>query len=643
MEQDSGGGVMANSNANGHHGKQLGLLELFCLATGAMVSSGLFILPGLAHAEAGPAVVFSYLLAGLLAGTGVLSIAELITAMPKAGGDYFFIMRTLGPAAGSVTGLLAWFSLTLKSTFALVGIGAFLALMTDYNPLFLIIPICAGFVLLNIVGSKEAGGIQVFLVVLVLGLICLYAVYGASAVNVDHFKPVAPHGWHAVFSTTGLVFVSYGGLLKLASVADEVRDPVRNIPRAMFLSLAVGLVSYTVLVFITSGVLGPEQFDHSLTPISDAAAAVMGKPGMIVMSAGAILAFVSAANAGIMAASRYLLSLSRDGLLPPVFGAIHPRFGTPHAAVITTGIALVVTLFLDMKVLVKAASTVLILTYILSHLCVVVIRESRLANYRPKFRSPFYPWPQVAGIAGYGMLVLEMGYDSLLICLALVAGALLYYWLYGRIRQEREYALMHLVERLTDKVIAQGLLESELKSIVRERDQLCVDRFDQLVEKARVLDFDEPMDAGGFFSRMAAELAPIAGLEAADIESMLREREQRGSTEVVPGVSVSDLIVRGEGKFEIVLARMRGGVVLEPGSPHVKAFFLLLVSEDERYFYLKTIAAIAQIIQHPAFEKRWRTAANEQNLKDILLLSERPRACEIDPPGMESPDLVDQG
>ena len=98
--------------------KGLGLIHVFCIASGAMISSGLFILPGLAHAQAGPAVVVSYFLAGLLASIGVLSIAELATAMPKAGGDYFFISRGMGAGVGTVAGLLSWFSLSLKSAFA---------------------------------------------------------------------------------------------------------------------------------------------------------------------------------------------------------------------------------------------------------------------------------------------------------------------------------------------------------------------------------------------------------------------------------------------------------------------------------------------------------------------------------------------
>lgn len=92
-----------------------------------MISSGIFVLPGLAHAKAGPAVVFSYFLAGLLATAGLLSIAELTTAMPKAGGDYFYISRGLGPATGTIAGLLSWFSLSLKSAFALIGMAVLVA------------------------------------------------------------------------------------------------------------------------------------------------------------------------------------------------------------------------------------------------------------------------------------------------------------------------------------------------------------------------------------------------------------------------------------------------------------------------------------------------------------------------------------
>ena len=113
--------------------KELGLLDIFCVATGAMISSGLFVLPGLAFAMAGPAVFMSYLIAAILCIPTLLSKAELTTAMPKAGGDYFYIMRGFGPLFGTIAGFSAWFSLSMKGAFALIGMGAYLSIFTHLS------------------------------------------------------------------------------------------------------------------------------------------------------------------------------------------------------------------------------------------------------------------------------------------------------------------------------------------------------------------------------------------------------------------------------------------------------------------------------------------------------------------------------
>ena len=135
--------------------KGLGLAHVFTIASGAMIGSGLFILPGLAHAMAGPGVLWSYVLAGLLVGTGALSMAELVTAMPKAGSNYFYIMRGFGPEAGSIAGILSWFAIALKSSFAIVGMATFARLVVDIHGLAAGAVLTLGFVVLNIVGCAK--------------------------------------------------------------------------------------------------------------------------------------------------------------------------------------------------------------------------------------------------------------------------------------------------------------------------------------------------------------------------------------------------------------------------------------------------------------------------------------------------------
>ena len=181
----------------------LGLAHVFCIASGAMISSGIFILPGLAYAKAGPAVIISYLLAGLLAIPGMLSIAEMTTAMPKAGGDCFTIMRSMGPGVGTVAGLLSWFSLSMKTAFALVGISVFAVAVVHVDPHVVAIAGCLFFLGINILGVKEAGGLQVLLVIGLLGLMTLYIILGLPGVNLENFDPVAPKGLTSVFFTAG--------------------------------------------------------------------------------------------------------------------------------------------------------------------------------------------------------------------------------------------------------------------------------------------------------------------------------------------------------------------------------------------------------------------------------------------------------
>jgi APA family basic amino acid/polyamine antiporter len=262
--------------------KELGLLAVFCIAVGAMISSGLFVLPGVAYAGTGPSVFLAYFLAALLVLPSLFSKAELSTAMPKAGGSYFFIERSLGGAFGTIGGTAAWLSLTLKTAFALLGMGAFAVLVfPGISPVqvkLIAIGLCLLFMFLNLVGAKHAGRLQSGLVLVLLAVLVYYVVRGLPAIRVERFVPFMPEGGKALFATAGLVFVSYGGLTKVASVAEETKDPGRNIPLAMILAFVVVTVLYVLATFTTVGVLDGAELAASKTPLSTAAGAFMGEP-----------------------------------------------------------------------------------------------------------------------------------------------------------------------------------------------------------------------------------------------------------------------------------------------------------------------------------------------------------------------------
>lgn len=606
--------------------KELGLLDIFCVASGAMISSGIFILPGIASTRVGPALFVSYIIASFLAIPALLSKAELATAMPKAGGDYFFITRSMGPSVGTIGGTASWFSLSLKSAFALVGMGAYTALVIDIPIKIVAVGCCVFFVLLNIKGVKEAGLFQRVLVFGLFAILLFYIFNGFPHIEIKRFIPFTPFGKGAVFSTAGLIFISYGGLTKIASLAEEVKNPGRNIPLGMIASLIVVGIIYAMIAFVTVGLLDHELLGGSLTPLSDAAKGFMGIGGGIAMAIAAILAFISTANAGIMAASRYPIAMARDKIMPSFFMGINRRFGTPQVAIIFTGIFIIIAILsLDLYLLVKVASTFLILLYIFINLSVVIMRESKIQNYQPKFRCPLYPWMQIAGVLSGIFLLFEMGFTTYLITVIFIMAGLVWYFIYVRPHVKREFALIHVIERITAKELTTNYLETELKEILRERDEIVADRFDRLITNCKILDLEKSLGIEEFFKKVADSLSGELDNPSDNIYKNLMQREEESSTVIRPGLAIPHIVVEGKGHFGILLARCKEGIKFSKAQLPVHVIFVLTGTKDERNFHLRALAAIAEIAQQKNFDKRWLNARNIEELRDIVLLAERKR------------------
>ena len=610
--------------------KELGLAAVFCIATGAMISSGLFVLPGIAFATAGPAVVVSYALAGLLVIPAMLSKAELATAMPKAGGTYFFVERSLGPMLGTVTGLLSWLSLSLKAAFALVGIGALATLLFpdlgEWGIKLVAISGCLAFAGLNVVSVRHAGRLQIALVAVLLAVLVGYVVRGTVAVEHGRYVPFMPFGVQSVFAAAGMVFVSFGGLTKVASIAEEVRQPSRNLPLGMFLAFGTVAVLYVLVVLVTVGTVDPQRLSGSLTPIALGAESTMGRAGRAVIGLAALLAFATTANAGILAASRSPMAMSRDGLLPTLLSRTSRRYGTPDVSIVlTAGFMVVVIGLLSVEELIKTASTMKILMFALTNLAVIVMRSSGIESYRPSFKAPLLPWLQVASVIVYGFLIVEMGRAPLLLTGGFTLVAALWYVGYVQRRIDRESAVVYLVKRVTSKAIYRSGLEDELRHIAIERDDVELDRFDRLVQACPILDLKESILAKDFFRRVAAELAPRLPADEDRLYELFLKRERESSTVIEPGLAIPHVVVEGQHVFDVMLVRCEGGVIFSELHEPVKAAFVLAGSLDERNFHLRALMAIAHIAQEPEFKERWARVRGKEQLRDVILLSTRKR------------------
>lgn len=609
--------------------KELGFFSVFCIVAGAMISSGIFILPGLAYAKAGPAVVLSYIIAAILMLPAVMSTSELVTAMPKAGGVYFFIDRSFGPAVGTFGGIANWMAISLKSAFAMIGIGEFASLiwpgMTLVEVKLIAVACCLIFMLINIRGAVHAGRTQIVMVVLLISALLAYVIAGIPSIDVDSLRPFMPEGFGAVISTAGFVFISYGGLTKAASVAEEVREPEKNIPRGEKLSLFVVGMLYALVVLVTVGA-GGEGMKVSMTPVSDSARVFLGTPGMIAMSLAAMLAFVTTGNAGIMAASRDLLAMSRDRLLPHFLKRVNHRFKTPHCAILfTTAFMLSVILFLNLENLVKTASTLMIILFLLLNVSVIAMREAKFVNYRPKFKSPLYPWMQILGICGNLLLVVQMGVVPILTTIIFFAGVFVWYWFYVRVDVRRESALVCVIQRIADRNFVCENIESELRDIIRERDDIVDDRFDKVIRECSVLDIEKSISAEGLFTKIAENFSGKMGFDAKTLKDKMMRREQESSTVLAPGLAVPHIVVDGNGVFEMVIVRGREGIIFPCSDVPVHAVFVMFGSRDERNFHLRALMAIAQIVEGHKFMEMWMDARGVDELRDVILTAERRR------------------
>jgi len=614
--------------------KELNLLEVFSLAAGAMISSGLFILPGLVYFKSGPAVILAYLLAGILVLPSMFSKSELATAMPKSGGTYFFINRSMGAGFGTLAGISAWFSIAFKTAFALVGIGAFASIIYPEITIFQIkliaVIFCIFFTIVNLRSTKHAGRLQVIMVMALLTLLLLYIIKGIPEVENIHFKIFMKNDMRTLFMASGMIFVSYGGLTKIASVAEEVKNPSRNIPLGMILAFSIVTLAYVLVVFVTVGVMGdklllPAPRYYTLTPISDGARTLAGNPGMIVLAIAALLAFFSTANAGIMAASRNPMAMSQDRLLPRFFSVVDKKHNTPINAILFTSTFIIIVLFLPLETLVKTASTMMILLFIFVNISVIVMRESGIQSYRPKFKSPLYPWMQILAILVYIFLIIEMGKLPLILTSGFMFIGLTWYWFYGRIRSNKESALLRIIQKVKDIELRTPQLEEELKQIVRDRDNIQKDRFDTIIESCPILDIKEEINIKDFFKIVSEEICESIQKSCDYFMKTIMEREEESSTVLTENLAIPHIIIEGEKKFNILLARCKKGIYFSEQAPKVQIVFVITGTKDERTFHLRALASIAQIVQNPNFEKKWLQAKNVEDLRDIILLGERKR------------------
>ena len=504
--------------------RNLGLFSVTMMGVGGMIGAGIFALSGIAAGAAGPAVVLVFVLNGFVTLLTALAYAELGAAFPRAGGGYVWVKEGLGGANGFLAGWMSWFGYVVAGALYAIAFGGFAldgwfatglptgGLAQDTLRTVFIVFSIVMFTGLNVLGSEETGAMGAVITVIKIVILAAFIVFGAAAMFASgeweprFFEEFLPNGVAGVLMGMGLTFIAFEGYEIIAQSGEEIIKPARNVPRGIFLSIAIALVIYVLVGIVAVGAIMPPagmaayEFlgaERELAVVSVARQVFPWGTGGALMLISGLAATVSALNVTVFSASRVSFAMGRDHNLPPVFARIHATRLTPFVAVLVTGaLMLAAALVLPIETAATAGGVMFLLMFIQVNLAVISLRRTRPEVSRG-FLIPFFPVPALIAVAANAGLVLYIiSYNPVAVWTAfgwVVAGLLAYYTYFEHrealeaprevvheeavgehaytvlvaVRDEREAAIMGWLGSVLAKARGGGLLATHMLEVPR--------------------------------------------------------------------------------------------------------------------------------------------------------------------------------
>ena len=414
--------------------RTLSLPGAIAVSIGGMLS-GIFVLPGLAVGITGSSVWLAFLVAALCILPAVLSKSELGTAMPKSGGTYVYIERAFGPLFGTIAGIGLWLSLLLKSAFSLVGLSAYLYVVVNideaYTKAIALLALLLIF-LLNVFGLKKVEKTQLVIVTTSIISLIVIIVFGFNSFDSKLTEPVFSDGTNGFIAGVAFLYISYAGVTKIAAIAGEIKNPAKNLPLTMIISLFLITTIYCLVALALVGNVEASILATDIKPIHTLFQTIGGETFGLIAGVVGALTLMSMANSGVLASSRFPFAMSKDGLLPSYLAGINSRFMTPVSAILTTSILIALAIiFLDVVKIAKLASAFKVLMFIFNELTVIVLRETNAQWYKPTFKSPMYPYVQIFGILSGIVLLAYLGVMPVVSVIGVVILGFLIFLVYG--------------------------------------------------------------------------------------------------------------------------------------------------------------------------------------------------------------------
>lgn len=461
--------IMKQSGDKEHGLKRtLNAFSISLLGIGAIVGTGIFVLTGVAAAKyAGPGLIFSFILAGIVSGLAAICYAEFASTVPIAGSAYTYSYATMGEliawiigwdlileyAVGAGAVSIGWSGYIVDFLKSALGITLPKALtaspfsggIVNLPAVVIILLVTA----LLILGTSQSTTVNNIMVAIKLAVIVFFLVVGVGHVNPANWQPFLPFGVGGIFRGASIIFFAYIGFDQISTSAEETKNPARDLPIGIFVSLLVCTVLYIAVTAVLTGIVSYTKLDVA-SPVSHSLILLGLNVAGSIISVGAICGLTTVLIVLLFGQSRIFFSMARDGLLPAIFSRVHPRFRTPYLSSLIVGIVVAaIAGFIPIDVVAELTNIGTLAAFVLVSVGVLVLRRTQ-PDLKRGYRVPLVPWIPILSIIASIVLIFSLPFVTLARFVGWLIIGLVVYFLYSR----RKSHLRRGIEEVpTDEVV----------------------------------------------------------------------------------------------------------------------------------------------------------------------------------------------
>jgi len=414
--------------------RNLNLFDATSIGIGAIVGAGIFVVLGIATGYAGPAVIVSMVIAGIVASFTAFSFAELGSEIPKEGGAYAYAYELISPAVAFIVGCLWIFAQVVAGAAISLGFAGYFVTMFPVLPVKIIAVLAAATLTgLNIVGIKQSATVNDILVLTKIAILCLFIGLGIFHINFMNFSTFSPNGIFGILQGASYIFFAYIGFGRIATLGEEVKNPKRTMPLAILLALTISVIIYVLTGFTATGLQDYRVLAQSGSPLADAASAIGNNVLVGAVFIGALIATTSVLLTNLLGVSRVSFAMARNGQLPKAAARISSKFGTPYFSILVMGaITALLPLVFDLKQTVAVTSFCILSTHVVVNLSAIKVRERM--QHATTFRTTFYPVIPILGILSCIILMFSLPFEAWIVAAVIMASSASLYFLRSKRR-----------------------------------------------------------------------------------------------------------------------------------------------------------------------------------------------------------------